>query len=90
MWKTVFSQGGRDLEITIHFYNHNKPKHKKQSKILVQGATQSFLCEYVFGELPKIYKMVSMRKAPNVSALRQSKRKRPTTPVKKRNIKYKQ
>ena len=30
-----------------------------------------------------------MRKPPNVSALRQSKRKRPNTPVKKRNIKYK-
>ena len=33
--------------------------------------------------------MVSMRKPPSVSGLRQVKRKRLTTPVKKRNIKYK-
>ena len=80
-WKTIFRQAGKDLEITVHFYNHNKPRDKKQSKILVQGAVQSVLCEYVLCDLPKIYKMVFMRKPPNVSALRQSKRKRPTTPV---------
>ena len=88
-WKTTFSQAGRDLVITIHFYNHNKPKDKKQSKIMVQGAVQSIICEYVLCDLPKIYKMVSARKPPNVAVLRQSKRKRLTTPVKKRNIKYK-
>ena len=26
MWKTIFSTGGKDLEITIHFYNLNKPR----------------------------------------------------------------
>ena len=85
----IFIQAGKDIEITVHFYNHNKPRDKKQSKIMVQGAVQSLLCEYVLSDLPKIYRMVSTRKPPNVSALRQSKRKRLTTPVKKRNIKYK-
>ena len=88
-WKTIFSQAGKDIEITVHFYNHNKLKDKKQSKIMIQGAIQAVLCEYVLSDLPKIYRMVSARKPPTVSALRQSKRKRLTTPIKKRNIKYK-
>ena len=89
LWKIMFGQNGRNIEITIHFYNHNKPKDKKQSKILIQGAVQSLICEYVFCELPKIYKMVSERKVSNLPQLRHSKRKRVMTPVKKRNMKYK-
>ena len=34
--------------------------------------------------------MIDSKPAPYVLKLRQSKRKRPTTPVKKRNLKYKQ
>ena len=88
MWKVIFGQNGQNIELTIHFYNHNKLKDKKQSKILIQGSVQSLICEYVFCDLPQIYKMVSLRKVPYIS-LRQSKRKRPTTPIKKRNMKHK-
>ena len=89
IWKIIFEHEGRKSEITVHFYNHNKPKHKKQSLFLIQGGIQSFLCEFVFTELPKIYKLVSMRKVKTVAPLRYPKRKRISTPVKKRNIKYK-
>ena len=88
-WKIMFGQDDQHVEITLHFYNHNKPRDKKQSKILIQGGVQFLLCEYVFCDLPKIYKMVATQSVPSVSQLRQSKRKRMTTPVKKRNIKYK-
>ena len=89
MWKTMFGEKEQQIEITVHFYNHDKPKDKKQSKILIQGSVQSSICEYVFCELPKVYKMVSLQKVPTIPMLRQSKRKRLTTPVKKGNIKYK-
>ena len=89
MWKTIFKQEEKKTEITVHFYNHNKPKDKKQSKILVQGAIQSLICEFVFCELPKIYKLVSSRKVLSLAPLRYPKRKRLTTPLKKRNIRYK-
>ena len=88
-WKIMFGQSGQNIELTVHFYNHNKPRAKKQSKILIQGANQSLICDYVFCELPKIYTMVTSKSAPCVLQLRKSKRKRLTTPVKKRNIKYK-
>ena len=32
-WKFMYE----NIEITLHFYNHNKPKDKKTSKMLVQG-----------------------------------------------------
>ena len=85
IWKIMYDQ----MEITLHFYNHNKPKDKKHSKILFQGAFQSTLCEFVFTELTKIYKSVCIQKASTMTPLRESKRKRITTTVKKRNIKYK-
>ena len=85
IWKILYEH----MDITLHFYNHNKPKDKKQSKILIQGAFQSTLCEFVFTELPTIYKSVCKRKVSLLTPLRQSKRKRITTTVKKRNIKYK-
>ena len=87
VWKTVYDQ----CELTVHFYNHNKPKDKKQSKILIQGAIQTRICEFVLTELPKIYKDVCENKMCAVTPLRQQKRKRITTTVKKaqRNIKYK-
>lgn len=74
---------------TVHFYNHNKPKDKKQSKFLIQGGIQSVICEFVFCELPKIYKLVCLKKVSSVTSLRYPKRKRITTPAKKRNIRYK-
>ena len=80
---------GQKTEITVHFYNHNKPKDKKQSIFLIQGRIQSFICEFVFCELPKIYKLVCLRKVPSVSSIRYPKRKRIATPIKKRNIRYK-
>ena len=89
IWKTVVEHEERKSEITVHFYNHNKPKDKKQSLFLIQGGIQSFLCEFVFSELPKIYKLVCMRKVQTAVPLRYPKRKRIATPVKKRNIKYK-
>ena len=87
-WKTLFSLNEREIQITIHFYNH-KNNDKKQSKIRVQGAVQSFICEYVFIDLPKIYKMVCLRKPSSGTLLRNSKRKRLGTPVKRRNTKHK-
>ena len=86
IWKIMHMN---NMEITLHFYNHNKPKDKKQSKILVQGGRQSLLCEFVFGELPRIYKMVTTKQKQFLPILRESKRKRVATPVKKRNIKQK-
>ena len=86
IWKITYIN---NMEITLHFYNHNKPKDKKQSKILVQGGNQSLLCEFVFGELPKVYRMVTLKKKNMIPILRETKRKRITTPAKKRNIKYK-
>ena len=77
------------IEITLHFYNHNKPKDKKQSKMLVQGSVQSAICDFVFGELPNIYKMVCSRKLTLQTPVRQSKRRRLSTSIKKRNIRYK-
>ena len=35
MWKTMFGEKEQQIEITVHFYNHDKPKDKKQSKILI-------------------------------------------------------
>ena len=84
MWKIIY----QNIELTLHFYNHNKPKAKKQSKILVQGGVQSIICEYVFFELPKIYEMVST-KSLQILSQNQQKRKRIATPIKKRNIKHK-
>ena len=86
IWKITYIN---NMEITLHFYNHNKPKDKKQSKVLVQGGNQLLLCEFVFGELPKIYKMVVLKQKNTIPVLRESKRKRIATPVKKRNIKHK-
>ena len=43
MWKIMFSQGGQNVALTLHFYNHNKPRDKKQSKILIQGGIQSLI-----------------------------------------------
>ena len=77
------------IEITLHFYNHNKPKDKKQSKMLVQGSVQSAICDFVFGELPNIYEMVCSRKLTLPTPVRQSKRRRLSTSIKKRNIRYK-
>ena len=75
MWKFMFGQDKHRIEITVHFYNHKKPKDKKQSKILLPGYIQSSICEYVFVELPKISKMVSSKKTPILTPLRYSKRK---------------
>ena len=44
------------IEITMHIYNN--PKNKKGSKLMLQGSSQSVLCQYVFEELPKMYKLV--------------------------------
>ena len=85
MWKIFFV----DIEITLHFYNHNKPKHKKQSKMLLQGSNQALLCDFVFEQLPNIYKMVSARKESIQTPLRKSKRSRVCTSAKKRNIRHK-
>ena len=35
-----------DIEITLHLYI--RPKNKKGSKLLVQGAKQQIICSYVF------------------------------------------
>ena len=70
MWKMMYGQNGQTSKITIHFYNHNKPKDRKQSKLLIQGAVQFLICEYDFCSLPQIYKMVSLRKILNVPSLR--------------------
>ena len=88
MWKTLYAQNEHEIELTIHFYNHNKPNAKKQSKILVQGGIQFLICEYVLCELPIIYKLVSLRKPPSGPLLRNAKRKL-ATPVKRRNMKHK-
>ena len=54
-WKVRFGQDEQNIELTVHFYNHNKYKDKKQSKLMILGST---MCEYVFTELPNIYKIV--------------------------------
>ena len=59
IWKIMYGPEVAKMEITLHFYNHNKPKDKKQSKMLIQGPVQSLICDFVFGELPDIYKLVS-------------------------------
>ena len=51
LWKTRFGQEVHCAEITVHFYNHNKPKDKKQSKLLIQGGIQSSICEFVFSDI---------------------------------------
>ena len=90
MWKFLFGIDSlQKIEVTLHFYNHNKPGDKKQSKILVQGSTQSLLCEYVLEELPKIYEKVCSKTASLPSPIKNSKRKRIITPIKRRNIRYK-
>ena len=76
------------MEITLHFYNHNKPKDKKQSKMLIQGPVQSLICDFVFGKLPDIYKLVSSMKPSALTPIRHSKRRRISTSVKIRNIRY--
>ena len=86
IWKITYIN---NMDITLHFYNHNKPKDKKQSKILVQGGNHSLLFEFVFGELPKIYGMVISKQTNVIPVIRETKRKRITTPAKKRNIKHK-
>ena len=43
MWKIMFSQGGQNVALTLHFHNHNKPRDKKQTKILIQGGIQSLI-----------------------------------------------
>ena len=48
MWKLCLVKTAKNIDITVHFYNHNKPKDKKQSLLLIQGAFQSIICEYVF------------------------------------------
>ena len=52
-----------NTEITVHLYI--RPKNKKGSKSLVQGAKQLIICSYVFNILPEIYNKVfeSKRKA---------------------------
>ena len=88
-WKMKYGQEMEKIEITVHFYNHNKPKDKKRSKILVQGSNKSILCEYVFKELPKIYKLVCEKKPLMTTPLPQLKRKRLASSVKRRSIRYK-
>ena len=63
-WKVEFCQ----IELTVHFYNHNKSKDKKQNKLMIQGSDQSTICEYVFTELPKIYKIVCEKKVSRENA----------------------
>ena len=48
IWKIMFGLNEGEIEITLHFYNHNKPKDKKQSKMLIQGGVQSAICDFVF------------------------------------------
>ena len=89
IWKVMFSSGDTKTELTVHFYNHNKPKDKKQSKILVQGSTQSAICDFVFGELPHIYEMVLTKQSFVQTPLKLQMRRRLSTSVKKRNIRHK-
>ena len=84
-WKIPFEE----IEITLHFYNHNKLKDKKQSKMLVQGSDQALICDFVFNQLPNIYKMVSSKRVAIQTPLRKSKRRRICTSAKKRNIRHK-
>ena len=39
IWKIRYGLGEESIEITLHFYNHNKTKDKKTSKILIQGSS---------------------------------------------------
>ena len=84
-WKVKFCQ----IELTVHFYNHNKSKDKKQNKLMIQGSDQSTICEYVFTELPKMYKIVCEKKVSMPNSIIHPKRKRINTPNKRRNIKFK-
>ena len=56
LWKFRYDDNGRVSDLTLHIYN--KPKTKKDSKILVQGGFQPLTCLYVFTELPKVYRKV--------------------------------
>ena len=89
IWKVKFGLHDNKIELTIHFYNHNKPKDKKQSKILIQGSLQSVLYDFVFGELPKVYKMVNSKRICLVTPPRKQKRRRISTTINKRNMRYK-
>ena len=88
-WKVRFGQDEQNIELTVHFYNHNKYKDKKQSKLMIQGSSQSTMCEYVFTELPKIYKIVCSKSVSVPDPVIDSKRKRLVTPNRKRNIRFK-
>ena len=81
-WKVRFG----NIELTVHFYNHNKYKDKKQSKLMILGST---MCEYVFTELPNIYKIVCSKSVSVPDPVIDSKRKRLVTPNSKRNIRFK-
>ena len=35
IWKIIYGPLLGKIEITLHFYNHNKPKDKKQSFVVV-------------------------------------------------------
>ena len=89
IWKIMFGLNEGKIEITLHFYNHNKPKDKKQSKMLIQGGVQSAICDFVFGDLPEVYKKVCSRKPSLLTPIQNSKRRRLSTSVKKRNMRYK-
>ena len=89
IWKFMFGLNTEKIEITLHFYNHKKPKDKNQSQMLIQGSIQSSICDFVFGELPNIYKMVCSRKSSLLTPIRSLKRPRFSPSVKKRNIRYK-
>ena len=69
-WKFPFEDEGRKIELTLHIYN--KPKTKKESKLLIQGGFQPLTCLYVFTELPKIYKKVSKEKPKAINDMRTS------------------
>ena len=90
LWKFPFGTDIESIDITLHFYNHNKPKDKKKSKILIQGSIQSILCDYVFNELPKIYKLVCSMKAATltVTPLPPLRQRAPASLVKRRSIRY--
>ena len=55
-WKFEYEYEGKKSDITLHIYN--KPKSKKESKLLIQGGAQLLICMFVFNVLPKIYKDV--------------------------------
>ena len=74
----MFGQDAHKKELTVHFYNHNKPKDKKQSKLLIQGEIQSTICEY----------FITNSSVPLVTPMKYSKRKRIITSTKKRYTKY--